>query len=109
MAQDGSKRPRKATGPDRPGYLDGADTDKVAAIVLALASEVASLRERLDTHERLAETSTAPTVAQVERYQADDGVDGARKSWRKGFIHRLFRVILEDIETAQTNMPPPAE
>jgi hypothetical protein len=90
-----TKRSRKAIGPDRPRYLDGADTDKLMAIILALASEVASLRERLDTHERL---GMIPTPELVEAYHADPEAEAAREAWRDGYIRRLFRVITEDVE-----------
>jgi hypothetical protein len=90
-----TKRSRKAIGPDRPRYLDGADTDKLMAIILALASEVASLRERLDTHERI---GAIPTPELVEAYQADPEAEAAREAWRDGYIRRLFRVITEDVE-----------
>ncbi len=87
-------RPRKALGPERPVYFDANDIDRVMAVVLALASEVASLRERLDTHERL-----AGSMAQVEAYTPDPATIKERDAWRDAYISRLFRVFSEDIET----------
>jgi len=87
-------RARKAIGPDRPIYFDASDIDRVMAVVLALASEVASLRERLDTHERLA----PDLIAQVEAYIPSPDALAAREAWRDAYIHRLFRVITEDVE-----------
>jgi hypothetical protein len=103
------ERPRKAQGPDRPAYFNQSDVDRVMAVVLALASEVASLRERLDTHERLADASTAPAHGCVEAYQPDPAVLAARDAWREAYIRRLFRVFSEDIETlrAQPDDPLP--
>lgn len=91
-------RPRKATGPDRPRYFDTTDTDRVMAIMLALISEVASIRERLDTHERLATNGLFPAHASVEKYVPDEAADRDRDVWRDAYIKRLFRVITEDIE-----------
>jgi hypothetical protein len=68
------------------------------AIVLALASELAAVRERLDTHERLAAAGTLPGIAQVESYRADRQAEEARDAWRDAYLHRLFRVITEDVE-----------
>lgn len=91
-------RPRKATGPARPRYLDDADIDKVMAVMLALVSEVASLRERLDTHERLAGEDLPATPGNVEAHQPTPEVEASREAWRDAYIRRLFRVFTEDIE-----------
>jgi hypothetical protein len=92
-------RPRKATGPARPAYLADADVDKVMAVLLA--SEVAALRERLDTHERLAAQGLPATPAAVEAHEADAATEAEREAWRDACIRRLFRVFTEDIEALQ--------
>jgi hypothetical protein len=99
MTEPPTARPRKARGPERPAYFDHADVDRVMAVLLALASEVASIRERLDTHERLAAGGAAPSVDAVEAYRPDDAASAAREAWQAAYIRRLFRVITEDIET----------
>jgi hypothetical protein len=91
-------RPRKAIGPDRLTYFDAGDVDRVMAVLLALVSEVAAIRERLDTHERVAAAGTLPAGAPVEAYRADDPAEAEREAWRDGYIRRLFRVITEDVE-----------
>lgn len=93
-----SQRPRKAVGPDRPSYLGEVDVDRLMAIILALASEVASLRQRLDSHERVSETGTPPSLALVENYAPDAKVEAEREAWRDAYIHRIFRVVMEDVE-----------
>ena len=99
------KRPRKAAGPDRPSYLDGSDSDRLMAIMLALVSEVAAIRERLDTHERLGRVATPELV---EAYQVDAATEAAREVWRDGYIRRLFRVITEDIDGMRGPIDPEA-
>jgi glucuronate isomerase len=98
MSEEVFSRPRKAAGPERPVYFDHADVDKVMAILLALTSEVASIRERLDTHERIAADGSAPTVEKVEAYRPDAEAGAEREAWQAAYIRRLFRVITEDIE-----------
>lgn len=98
MSDDYRTRPRKAAGPDRPRYFDNTDVDRVMAILLALVSEVASIRDRLDTHERLANSGKLPSGSQVETYAADGTAEAERETWRDAYIKRLFRVITEDIE-----------
>jgi len=94
----GRPRPRKAAGPARPVYFNAGDVDRVMAIVLALSTEVAALRDRLDVHERIAASGAVPTPELVEAYLPDDAVQVARDAWRDGYIRRLFRVITEDVE-----------
>jgi len=96
-------RARKAIGPDRPVYFDQSDIDRVMAVVLALASEVASLRERLDVHERLADAGATPASRQVEAYLPDPAVLAARDTWREAYISRLFRVFTEDVEALRNH------
>jgi hypothetical protein len=95
-------RRRKAAGPPRPTYLRPEDTDRVMSIVLALMSEVASLRQRVDTHERLALAGTAATPEAVDSYRPDEPTDAAREAWREAYVKRLLRVVLEEIEPAQS-------
>jgi hypothetical protein len=93
MTEEPIARPRKAVGPDRPSYFNTNDIDRVMAILLALVSEVASIRDRLDTHERIANTMDL-----VESYYPDDAAAAEREAWRNAYIRRLFRVITEDVE-----------
>ncbi len=91
-------RPRKAVGPDRPTYFDAGDVDRVMAVLLALVSEVAAIRERLDTHERIADAGALPAGEAVEAYEPDAAAEARREAWRDSYIRRLFRVITEDVE-----------
>ncbi len=98
MTEATSTRPRKAVGPDRPAYFTHGDLDRVMGILLALISEVASIRDRLDTHERIAATGAA-----VEAYVPDELAAGEREAWRSAYIRRLFRVITEDVEALKAD------
>ena len=51
---------KKAKG-ERPRYFEDPAIDKVLSITLALAGEVAVLRDRVDTIERLSEAGQAHT------------------------------------------------
>jgi len=105
MTDEIFNRPRKAAGPERPTYFTQADIDRVMAILLALTSEVASIRDRLDTHERLAAAGTLPAPAAVEGFEPDDAAQAEREAWRGGYIKRLFRVITEDVEALRDKEP----
>lgn len=94
-----ARRSRKASGPARQTYFGEGDVDRVMAVVLALATEVASIRERLDTHERLGDASLLPSLAAVEAHRADDATEADREAWRDAYIGRLFRLFTEDVES----------
>jgi hypothetical protein len=98
MTEERFARPRKAVGPDRPSYFTHADIDRVMAILLALIAEVSSIRDRLDTHERIAAGGALPDTVAVEAYLPDDAVAAERETRHAATIRRLFRVITEDVE-----------
>jgi hypothetical protein len=105
-ADQHQERPRKAVGPERPTYLGDGDVDRVMAVVLALASEVAALRERLDAHERVAAHGPV-TPERIEAYRPDENVEAEREAWRDAYVRRLFRVITEDVEAVKAGRAAP--
>lgn len=64
-------------------------------MILALAAEVSALRERLDTHERLAAGEEFPRPDAVEAYAPNAAVEAARAAARRSLIDRVTRVLLE--------------
>jgi hypothetical protein len=73
------------------------DIDRVVDIVLALAAEVSSIRDRLDSHERIAERGQLPSGEAVEAYRPDKPVEDLRALWRQTYLRRLFRTLGEDL------------
>ncbi len=64
-------------------------------MILALATEVSALRERLDTHEQLAAGGRLPEPRAVEAYAPGEDVETARAAARRSLIERITRVLLE--------------
>lgn len=98
---------KKAKG-ERPRYFEDPAVDKVLSIALALAGEVAVLRDRVDTIERLAEAGQAPTRAAVDGFQPDETIRADRDAWRDGFLDVVLRVVhqeLEDLERKADQLP----
>jgi hypothetical protein len=89
--------PRKAKG-RRPTYADDPTVDKLLAIVMALAGEVSTLRERLDTVERLAASKNLFSSADVEAFQLDEPAMADRESFRVAYLNRLLRIVNEEVE-----------
>jgi hypothetical protein len=89
-------RPRKARGQDRPQYLDSPDLDRIVIMMTSLMSEVAALRDRIDTHEALAEQGIVATVAAVESFELDGVREAAREAHRDAMLSRVLRVLFEE-------------
>lgn len=89
-------RPRKARGQDRPAYLKPTDIDRLFIMMTSVIAEVSVLRDRLDTHEALAEAGVIATSEAVERYELDADRRTAREQRRDEMLGRVFRVIYED-------------
>lgn len=100
--QTAIKRRRYANGPARPRYLQSQDADRAVMMILALTAEVSALRERLDTHERLADAAQAATTRAVEHFEPDGGVESQRAAARRTLIDRVARVLIEPVAPRTT-------
>ena len=94
-------RPRQARGQDRPTYLDSPDLDRVFIMMTALVAEVSALRDRLDTHEALAERGEVATTAAVESYALDAARQAGREVRRDAMIGRVLRVLYEERDATE--------
>ena len=72
------------------------------SIALSLAGEVAVLRDRLDTLERLLEGGKPVTRGAIDEYKPDAGVRAARDEWRQTFLSVVLRSIHQELEALQT-------
>lgn len=95
----------KARG-ERPAYFADPAIDKVLSIALALAGEVAVLRDRLDTVERLAASGAKVSPEAVDRYQPDPAVRAERDAWRERFIEVILRTVHQEREDLQRRNEP---
>jgi hypothetical protein len=87
-----ARRRRTAKG-RRPFFFEDPNTDKLLSIVAALAGEVCVLRQRLDTHERIAEMRRLFTIEDIEAFAPDEPTSDARALWREEFLQRVFRIL----------------
>lgn len=87
----------KAKG-KRPWFFDDPDVERVMNITLALAQEVAVMRERMDTIERLLERDGAVTREAIEAYVPSKDDAAERGLWMQEYLARIFRILQQDRE-----------
>lgn len=95
-------RKRMARGVDRPQYLQPQDVDKVMIMLVALMGEVSALRDRVDTHEQLAEQGKLGTQAEVQAFELTEERRAVRETERHAMLKRVLRVVMAEREAAPT-------
>lgn len=94
---------RKAKG-KRPYYFEDRQTEQLLNITMALAGEVAVMRERLDTVERLLEKAGVLTQESVDTYVPETkAAEDARQLWQQEFIARILRIVQQEREAITEN------
>ncbi len=88
---------------ERPRYFEDPAIDKVLSIALALAGEVAVMRDRVDTLERLIESGQPVSRAAIDAYRPDDSVCAERDAWRDRFLDVVLRSIRQELEGIELN------
>jgi len=97
----GSTLKRKAKG-ERPYFFEDPAVDRVIAMVMGLAGEVAVLHDRLDTLERLLEQQGGVKRAAIDAYKPSAAVAAERATWREGFLSEVLRIIESEVEALAT-------
>ena len=77
----------------RPRFSTDPEVDRVMAIAMALASELAVLRERLDTVETLAARKGVLLAEEIENFLPDNEQELARQQWRHDFLERILYIL----------------
>lgn len=88
--------PLRGAKGEPPRYFDDPEVGKVLAMVMALAGEVAVLRDRLDTVERLLDAGLPVTREAIDRYLPSEAVRGERDAWRQQYLSLVLRVVHEE-------------
>ncbi len=85
----------------RPKYFDDPAIDRLLSIVMALAGEVAVVRERLDTVERLLDAKGSISRADIEAYAPDRSAGHERGLLHREFAARILRGVQQDMESLE--------
>ena len=70
----------------------------------ALMIEVSAVRDRLDSHEALAEQGVTPTAEALEALKLTPERQAVREQRREAMLKRIFRVVLEELEEGRESL-----
>ncbi len=85
----------------RPYFFDDPAIDKVLAMTMAIAGELAVTRERLDTVERILAERGLLSAAEIDAWRPDEPAKQERAALRQEYIARILMILqneLEDLE-----------
>lgn len=82
----------------RPYFLESAETERVMNVAMAVATEVAVLRERIDTMERLLEAKGLIDRSAIETYEPDETAAEERQLWHARYAARILRIFQQELD-----------
>lgn len=83
----------------RPDFLGDPDKEKLLSMVLALTGELAVMRLRLDTVERLLGDKGLLSLDTVEAYEPDRAAGQERGEWLREYVARIMRGPQQQMES----------
>ncbi len=92
---NGIKISRSAKGP-RPSFFAGEPgADQLLGMLMAIASEVAVLHERMDTVEQIAAARGISLAAEIEAFEPTIADRERLAAWRQQFMQRLLQGVTD--------------
>lgn len=85
----------------RPYFFDDPAVERVLAITMAVAGELAVLHERVDTIERLLESKGTISRADIEAFAPNEAAAEERQKWHAEYIARVLRIVQQEYEYLQ--------
>lgn len=82
----------------RPQFYQDREIDRLHGMVMAMATEMSVLYERIDTMERVAAARGVVMREELARYVPDETVAAEREAWRQKFLSRLFYLYREEVD-----------
>jgi hypothetical protein len=87
----------------RPYFLDDREVERVLAITMAVAQELAVARERVDTLDRLLEAKGVVARDEIERFQPTADQAAERGLWMQEYLTRVLRIVQQEAEAIDAN------
>lgn len=94
--------PKHAKGV-RPQFFNDPTSDKLLAMVMALAGEVSVMRDRNDTLERLIDAKGLIDKNEIETYRPSKEVIAERDAWRQEYLSHILRIVDLDADKMGRN------
>lgn len=83
----------------RPYFHEDPAVERVLNITMAVAGELAVLRERLDSIERILEKKGVILQEEIENYVPDSKeAEEQRQEWHSEYISRILRIVQQEME-----------
>jgi hypothetical protein len=83
----------------RPYFLD-SQVERVLAITMAVAQELAVTRQRADTLERLLLEKGVLSAGEIDSFTPDRAASAERQMWNQEYIARILRIVQQENEAA---------
>lgn len=83
----------------RPYFME-RETERVLAITLAVAQELAVARQRIDTLERLLAAKGILAAGEIDAFAPDAVASAERSMWNQEYIARILRIVQQENEAA---------
>ncbi|MDR7101142.1 hypothetical protein [Croceicoccus sp. BE223] len=85
----------------RPQFYDTPGLDEAMGMIMVLASEISTLRDRIDAGERVARAAGIDLAAGIEALELDEAALAEREERRQDFLRRLYYLQIKDAEDAR--------
>ena len=79
----------------RPHFIE-ADAERVLAITMVLAQELAVARARIDTLERMLDDQQVIDRAAIDTYAPSPAAQVERAAWQQEYVARLLRYVSQE-------------
>lgn len=96
---DVEKQPLNPIKTRNPHFFDDPNTDRLLTMVMEMASEISVMRDRLDTHERLAARNGVYSDDDVENFEPSEDEANARAAWRDRFLDRILKALYTEYDS----------
>lgn len=82
----------------RPQFFKNPEIDRLHGMIMAMATEMSVLYQRIDTMERVASRKGVLLREELEEFKPDDATESEREIWRQKFLDRLFYLYREELD-----------
>ncbi|MBN9789424.1 hypothetical protein DMP17_12555 [Pseudonocardia sp. TMWB2A] len=90
----------------RPDTLKDYNAERTLSVLMAVAAEVAVVKERLDTVERLLDAKGSISRADIDAYEATGEAAYERAVATKEYVARIMRGMQQEMEAMQAAPEP---